>query len=84
MSGWSGASTLHAEAGTAVVYKGMMDCFARTLKEEGVSALFKVSSRAACLVPVLLNLMHWCIVRCMAEFQKAPTCACNLMHWCNW
>ena len=43
MSGWSGASTLHAEAGTAVVYKGMTDCFARTVQQEGVQALFKVS-----------------------------------------
>ncbi|KAK9836550.1 hypothetical protein WJX74_002900 [Apatococcus lobatus] len=41
MSGWSGASTLHAESGTAVAYKGMTDCFARTIKEEGAQALFK-------------------------------------------
>ncbi|KAK9845649.1 hypothetical protein WJX84_001051, partial [Apatococcus fuscideae] len=41
MSGWSGASTLHGNAGTAVLYSGMTDCFARTIKEEGVQALFK-------------------------------------------
>ena len=43
MSGWSGASSLHAEAGQAVRYRGMTDCFVRTVKEEGMKALFKVS-----------------------------------------
>ena len=43
MSGWSGAQSLHAEGGQAVVYKGMVDCFARTVREEGMKALFKVS-----------------------------------------
>ena len=33
---------LHAEAGQAVAYKGMLDCFSRTLSEEGFRALFKV------------------------------------------
>ena len=44
MSGWSGAATLHAAANgeSAVAYKGMMDCFAKTVREEGMSALFKV------------------------------------------
>ena len=42
MSGWSGASSLHAEAGQAVRYRGMTDCFVRTVKEEGMKALFKV------------------------------------------
>eukprot|EP00891_Asterochloris_glomerata_P009607 jgi/Astpho2/9607/Aster-03879 len=41
MSGWSGASSLHAEAGQAVRYRGMTDCFVRTVKEEGMKALFK-------------------------------------------
>lgn len=42
MSGWAGAQALHADAGQAVAYKGMMDCFVRTLREEGFQALFKV------------------------------------------
>lgn len=46
MSGWQGAQSLHAEGGSAVAYKGMMDCLARTVKEEGVQALFKVCSLA--------------------------------------
>ena len=41
VSGWQGAQGLHAEAGHAVAYKGMMDCFSRTVKEEGMGALFK-------------------------------------------
>mmetsp|Transcript_17202 Transcript_17202/g.47720 ORF Transcript_17202/g.47720 Transcript_17202/m.47720 type:complete len:338 (+) Transcript_17202:113-1126(+) len=43
VSGWSGAAALHATANgsTAVAYTGMMDCFAKTVREEGVSALFK-------------------------------------------
>ncbi|KAK9824294.1 hypothetical protein WJX72_009220 [[Myrmecia] bisecta] len=41
MSGWAGAQALHAEGGHAVIYKGMTDCFMRTVKEEGVKALFK-------------------------------------------
>ena len=42
MSGWQGAQALHAEGGSAVAYTGMMDCLARTVKDEGVRALFKV------------------------------------------
>ena len=42
MSGWQGAQALHAEGGSAIAYKGMMDCLVRTVKEEGVRALFKV------------------------------------------
>eukprot|EP01024_Parvocaulis_polyphysoides_P043292 TRINITY_DN3954_c0_g4_i3.p1 TRINITY_DN3954_c0_g4~~TRINITY_DN3954_c0_g4_i3.p1 ORF type:complete len:326 (+),score=36.02 TRINITY_DN3954_c0_g4_i3:100-1077(+) len=42
VSGWSGAQALHADkGGQAVAYKGMMDCFRRTISEEGVGALFK-------------------------------------------
>jgi solute carrier family 25 phosphate transporter 23/24/25/41 len=41
MSGWNGAQTLHAEQGHAVIYKGMVDCFVRTVREEGMRALFK-------------------------------------------
>ena len=43
MSGWQGAQALHAEGGSAVAYTGMMDCLNRTVKEEGVRALFKVA-----------------------------------------
>lgn len=42
MSGWAGATGLHHEAGGgAVAYKGMVDCFRRTVAEEGPRALFK-------------------------------------------
>lgn len=41
VSGWQGAKQLHASQGEAIVYRGMMDCFVRTVKEEGVQALFK-------------------------------------------
>ena len=46
MSGWAGAQALHAEAGHAVAYKGMVDCFMRTLREEGFQALFKVRDQS--------------------------------------
>lgn len=43
VSGWQGAKQLHAAAhGEAYVYTGMMDCFVRTVREEGFRALFKV------------------------------------------
>jgi hypothetical protein len=42
MSGWQGAKALHADHGSVVVYRGMVDCFARTVREEGTQALFKV------------------------------------------
>lgn len=41
VSGWSGAQQLHADHGHAVAYRGMVDCFRRTVAEEGVQALFK-------------------------------------------
>lgn len=41
VSGWQGAKSLHADHGSVVVYKGMTDCFVRTVKEEGPGALFK-------------------------------------------
>lgn len=41
MSGWSGAKELHADHGRAIAYRGMSDCFVRTVREEGVQALFK-------------------------------------------
>lgn len=41
VSGWQGAETLHAESGHAVAYRGMVECFIRTSKEEGIGALFK-------------------------------------------
>lgn len=46
MSGWAGAQTLHAEGGRAIAYTGMCDCFMRTVRDEGVKALFKVSRAA--------------------------------------
>lgn len=46
MSGWQGAQELHAEGGHAVAYRGMVDCFVRTVREEGVKALFKVGPPA--------------------------------------
>jgi solute carrier family 25 (mitochondrial phosphate transporter), member 23/24/25/41 len=41
VSGWDGAKRLHADHGHAIRYSGMVDCFVRTVKEEGVGALFK-------------------------------------------
>jgi solute carrier family 25 (mitochondrial phosphate transporter), member 23/24/25/41 len=44
MSGWAGAAALHgadAAHSRAVAYTGMTDCFVRTVREEGVRALFK-------------------------------------------
>lgn len=41
VSGWDGARSLHAEGGHAIAYKGMVDCFVRTVREGGISALFK-------------------------------------------
>lgn len=41
VSGWSGLKKLHADHGNVVVYKGMIDCFVKTVREEGVKALFK-------------------------------------------
>lgn len=36
VSGWQGAQALHADHGAAVAYRGMVDCFVRTVKEEGM------------------------------------------------
>ncbi len=45
VSGWQGARNLHAtNSGQAIVYTGMMDCFVRTVREEGFMALFKVGT----------------------------------------
>ena len=46
MSGWAGAQSLHAEGGRAIAYTGMCDCFMRTVRDEGVKALFKVRRAA--------------------------------------
>ena len=51
MSGWSGAQSLHAQGGQAVVYSGMIDCFSRTVREEGMKALFKVGFPCALAQP---------------------------------
>lgn len=42
VSGWQGARELHSDHGSVVVYRGMVDCFVRTVREEGFKALFKV------------------------------------------
>lgn len=42
MSGWQGARELHSDHGSVVAYRGMTDCFVRTVREEGFQALFKV------------------------------------------
>jgi len=48
VSGWQGARELHSDHGQVVAYRGMVDCFVRTVREEGVQALFKVGGwRAA-------------------------------------
>lgn len=41
VSGWQGARELHSDHGSVVVYRGMTDCFVRTVREEGFQALFK-------------------------------------------
>lgn len=41
VSGWQGARELHSDHGSVVVYRGMVDCFVRTVREEGFKALFK-------------------------------------------
>lgn len=41
VSGWQGARELHSDHGRVVAYRGMTDCFVRTVREEGFQALFK-------------------------------------------
>ncbi|KAI8467641.1 MAG: mitochondrial substrate carrier [Monoraphidium minutum] len=41
VSGWQGARELHSDHGSVVAYRGMTDCFVRTVREEGFGALFK-------------------------------------------
>ena len=65
MSGWSGAQSLHAQGGQAVVYSGMVDCFSRTVREEGMKALFKVG-------PVLGVLL----VRSVVLLPGSPPASC--------
>ncbi len=50
VSGWAGASGLTGTGQAPVVYKGMMDCFVRTVKDEGFFALFKVRPEVVNLV----------------------------------
>ena len=76
MSGWQGAQALHAEGGSAVAYTGMMDCLARTVREEGVRALFKVSSADLSLAPPMrmarlsnlpcLSVLHCSVPSCLS------------------
>lgn len=49
VSGWQGVKELHSHGGSVVAYTGMVDCFARTVREEGVQALFKVGPLRAAL-----------------------------------
>lgn len=77
MSGWQGAQALHAEGGSAVAYTGMMDCLVRTVKEEGVRALFKVGCLflwAQCIL-CLLDLQH---PRMMYRFSLSAPGNCAL------
>ena len=57
--GWQGAgsSAVHSaeSEGGSVAYKGMVDCFVRTVKEEGWQALFKVQ-----LISPTLCMRHAC------------------------
>jgi solute carrier family 25 phosphate transporter 23/24/25/41 len=48
VSGWQGARELHSDHGSVVVYRGMVDCFVRTVREEGFQALFKVCYDMIC------------------------------------
>lgn len=41
VSGWQGVKDLHSDHGRAIAYRGMTDCFVRTVREEGMQALFK-------------------------------------------
>jgi hypothetical protein len=69
MSGWQGAQALHAEGGSAVAYTGMMDCLVRTVKEEGVRALFKVGClflQAQCIL--------WALTCKIPERRLNPAC----------
>ena len=68
VSGWAGATSLHAgEGGSSVAYKGMVDCFVRTLREEGVRAFFKVAPPIPpppFCPPLLRAHMHVQVIRC--------------------
>ncbi len=48
VSGWQGVKELHSHGGSVVAYTGMVDCFVRTVREEGVQALFKVGVGEGC------------------------------------
>jgi hypothetical protein len=66
VSGWQGARDLHSQGGSAIAYKGMVDCFVRTVREEGVQALFKV---CCC------DEMNACVVRGMIFWVgRSPAC----------
>jgi hypothetical protein len=68
VSGWAGASSLHAgEGGTSVRYKGMVDCFVRTWQEEGYRAFFKVPP-ARPAVPASSN--HYVTARLTGVHQQ--------------
>ncbi len=60
--------------GGSVAYKGMVDCFARTVKEEGWQALFKVLvwlSRRA--LRAAFDVDVFCIQRLIPSFVACST-----------
>ena len=75
VSGWQGAQKLHAaeSGGGSIAYKGMTDCFARTVREEGWQALFKVRT-----TPRLIFGMHR--VRTMGCGSSLTFCIGHCRH----
>jgi hypothetical protein len=62
---WAGDSNVLLWAGQAVAYRGMLDCFQRTLREEGFRALFKVG--------LLSRMPHLTtVVVCSSSFAPNP------------
>jgi hypothetical protein len=75
VSGWQGLKALHAEnGGSVVVYRGMLDCFVKTVREEGWSALFKVGDHVCSS-----NSMQ----RLMAEASKTLELSSSILR-CVW
>ena len=65
VSGWQGARELHSDHGSVVAYRGMVDCFVRTVREEGFGALFKVRGAACVCLGCVLVLLARCVCACM-------------------
>jgi hypothetical protein len=71
VSGWQGARELHSDHGSVVSYRGMTDCFVRTVREEGFGALFKVRA-CVCVFGAayccsLCVCVCWCVCRSTAD-----------------